>query len=402
MTIPEETDDKPFAERFPHTQILHLNEREIYLVGTAHVSRESADEVENLIREVKPDTVAVELCGPRYDSIMNPTRWENTNIVQVIREKKVFLLLSNLILAAFQKRIADRMDVRPGEEMLRAIQTAKEEEAEIFLADREVRITLSRIWRKMGFWAKFKLIAQLLATGFEADEIEAEEIEKLKNQDALASLMEELAGAHPILQEVLIDERDRYLVEKIRNAPGKRIVAVVGAGHVPGMLKYQETPIDLAPLEELPPPGKLLPFLKWGIPTLIILLFIAGFYWGGKDTGVDMILYWVLVKSTCAGIGAICALSHPLAVLSGMVAAPITSLNPMVAAGWVAGLVEAILRKPKVSDMQRISEDITKIKGFWTNKAIRILLVVVFTNLGSSIGTFVALPVIIRLLGQGA
>lgn len=399
-TTQEELQDAPsFAERFPNTRILHLNEREIYLVGTAHVSRESAEEVENLIREIRPDTVAVELCAPRYESIMNPTRWENTNIVQVIREKKVFLLLSNLLLAAFQKRIADRMDVRPGEEMLRAISTAEETGAEIFLADREVRITLARIWRRMGFWAKFKLLAQLIASGSEADSIEAEEIEKLKSQDALATLMEELAGAHPVLREVLIDERDRYLVEKIRNAPGKRIVAVVGAGHVPGILKYQETPVDLAPLEELPPPGKLLPFLKWGIPALILVLFVAGFYWGGKGTGLDMILYWVLVKSSFAGIGAACALAHPLAILSGMAAAPVTSLNPMVAAGWVSGLVEAILRKPRVSDMQHISEDITRLKGFWTNKAIRILLVVVFTNLGSSIGTFVALPVMIRLLG---
>ncbi|TYT73747.1 TraB/GumN family protein [Desulfobotulus mexicanus] len=379
--------------------LLHHGEKTIYLIGTAHVSRQSADEVEEAIRAYQPDTVAVELCASRYESIRSPDRWQNMDILQVIREKKAFLLLSNLMLAAFQKRIADRMDIRPGEEMLRAIEGAEKTGAAIHLADREVRITLARIWGEMGFFAKSKLIFQLLGSGFEADTIKEEEIERLKNKDAMASLMEEMAGAHPVLQKVLIDERDQYLAEKIRTAPGKNIVAVVGAGHVPGIVNYWEKTIDTAPLETTPPPGKTGKILKWLLPAIILLIFAAGFFFGGKDTGIEMIAFWVIANGIFAGIGAAASMAHPLTILTAVVAAPLTSLNPMVAAGWVAGLTEVFLRKPCVADLQNLNQDITSLKGFWKNKATRILLVVVFTNLGSSVGTFVALPLMLRLLG---
>jgi len=381
-----------------NVSILRHGEKTIFLVGTAHVSRSSAEEVESLIREHRPDTVAIELCGPRFESIQDPDRWKNMDILKVIREKKAFLLLSNLLLAAFQKRIADRMEIRPGEEMLRAIHAARETGAGLHLADREVRITLARIWGKMGFFAKAKLLLQLLGSGFEADKIEEAEIERLKNQDALASLLQDMAGAHPVLQQVLIDERDQYLAEKIRTAPGKAIVAVVGAGHVPGILRYWESPVNLGALETLPPPGKAGKILKWGLPALILFLFAAGFFLGGRGTGMDMLTFWIIANAVFAGAGALAAFAHPLTILTAMAAAPLTSLNPMVAAGWVAGLVEVFLRRPRVSDMQSLSQDLTHMRGFWNNKATRILLVVVFTNLGSSIGTFVALPLMLRLL----
>lgn len=392
---------EPALDLTPDDNVTRLTcgEKTIFLVGTAHVSRQSAEEVENLIREIRPHTVAIELCPPRYESIQDPDRWKNMDILKVVREKKSFLLLSNLLLAAFQKRIADRMEIRPGEEMLRAIAAAGETGASLHLADREVRITLARIWRKMGFLAKTKMLVQLLGSGFEADDIKEEEIERLKNQDAMASLMQEMAGAHPVLQEVLIDERDRYLAEKIRTAPGDSIVAVVGAGHVPGILRYWESPVDLAALETLPPAGKTGTILKWGLPALILILFAAGFFFGGKGSGMDMIAFWIAANALFAGLGAAASLAHPLTILTAMVAAPITSLNPMVAAGWVAGLAEVFLRKPRVSDLQSLSEDITSMGGFWRNKATRILLVVVFTNLGSSVGTFVALPLMLRVLG---
>ncbi|MCW7753238.1 TraB/GumN family protein [Desulfobotulus sp. H1] len=382
-----------------HLTILRHQDKTIYLLGTAHVSRNSAEETENLIRSCRPDTVSIELCASRHESLTSRDRWENMDILQVIREKKAFLLLSNLMLAAFQKRIADRMEIRPGEEMQRAMETAAETGAALHLADREVRITLARIWGKMGFMAKAKLLYQLLISGLEADSIQEEEIERLKNQDAMASLMKELAGTHPVLQDVLIDERDRYLAEKIRTAPGNTIVAIVGAGHVPGIIRYWETPVNLASLETTPPPAKTGKILKWLLPALILLLFAAGFFLGGKDTGMDMITFWFIANGVFAGIGAAASLAHPLTILTAIAAAPLTSLNPMVAAGWVAGLTEVFLRKPRVGDMQSLSRDITSMKGFWKNKATRILLVVVFTNLGSAVGTFVALPLMLRVLG---
>ena len=389
------------ASQSPDVHILSHNETTVYLLGTAHVSKKSADLAEALIREVAPDTVCVELCAPRFDAIQRPDRWADMDIVKVIREKKTFLLLSNLLLAAFQKRIADKMEIRPGEEMLRAIRTAEEVEAEIGLSDREIRITLARVWRRMGLWAKIKLMFQLLVATVDTDDIEEEDIENLKNQDALASLLTELGGAHPVLREVLIDERDRYLSSRIRQAGGEKVVAVVGAGHVPGIKQYWETAIDTEALDALPPSGKTGTVLKYFLPALILLVFVAGFFSGGRDAGADMAKYWILANGLFAGIGAIIALGHPLTIVSAVVAAPITSINPAVAAGWVSGLVEAGLRKPQVRDLQDLMEDIGSARGIWKNKVTRILLVVVLTNVGSMIGTFVALPLMFRLLGKG-
>ena len=202
----------------------------------------------------------------------------------------------------------------------------------------------------------------------------------------------------PTLRNTLIDERDRYLTEKIRTAPGEKIVAVVGAGHVPGMKKYWNQEIRLDELEVLPPGGNLGKTLKWALPACILTLFVAGFFYGGAKTGTDMVVWWVLANGILAGLGALAAMAHPLTILSSILAAPLTSLNPMIAAGWVSGLVEAFSRKPKVIDFERLSSDITSVKGFWRNKVTRILLVVVFTNLGSAAGTFIAIPLIVRLL----
>jgi pheromone shutdown-related protein TraB len=370
--------------------------KEIFLVGTAHVSRESADLVERVIREQEPDTVSVELCQGRYQAITEKNRWQNTDLVKVIREKKAFILLFNLILSYVQKRIGAKLGIRPGEEMLRAIETAQSVGAQVHLADRDIRTTLSRTWRCMSFWTKIKLLAQLVASVGELDEVEAEDIEKLKQQDALETLLSEIGEAMPEVRQILIDERDQYLADRIRSAPGNRIVAVVGAGHVPGILRNWDEAVNIEALEEVPPPGKALVVLKWGLPILIVGLVALGFAMAGKEAGGQMIKWWVLANAILAGLGALAALGHPLTVLSAVVAAPITSLNPMIAAGWVSGLVEAFLGHPKVRDFERLPEDIVSLKGFWKNKITRILLVVVFTNIGSSIGTFVAIPLMAR------
>jgi pheromone shutdown-related protein TraB len=386
------------AQENTHEMIHRLTtgDKQITLIGTAHVSKESADLVRTVIEDERPDTVCVELCESRYQAIRQKERWQNTNIVKVIKEKKAFLLLSNLMLASFQKRIAKKLGVVPGQEMIAALDSAEVVAADPHLADRDIRVTLSRTWRTMGFWAKIKLFFQLMMSMGGVDEISEEDVEKMKQQDVLESLLSEVGQQMPVLRDILIDERDQYLTEKIRSAPGERIVAVVGAGHVPGIKKYWEAPIDIAALEVLPPKRKYVGAIKWGLPTLIAGLIVSGFYFGGIQTGTKMLSWWVLANGVLAGLGAVLAMAHPLTIVSSVLAAPLTSLNPMIAAGWVAGLVEAVSRKPQVKDLEGLSDDILSVRGFWQNKVTRILLVVVFTNIGSSVGTFVALPMILK------
>jgi pheromone shutdown-related protein TraB len=379
-------------------QNLTFDQKNILLVGTAHVSRESTDLVKKTIEAENPDTVCIELCDSRYQSIRHKNRWQDMNITKVIKEKKTFLLLSNLLLASFQKRIADKLDIQPGAEMIQAIDSANEIDAHIVLADRDIRVTLSRIWRATGLWDKFKIIFQLALSLGDVDEISEEDIEKMKQEDMLQSLLSEVEKSLPVLREILIDERDRYLAHKIRTAPGNKIVAVVGAGHVPGILKYWEEEIDTLTLETIPPKGNLTGVLKWLLPALIIALLLLGFFYGGSATGTGMLTWWVLANGVLAGLGALLAMAHPLTILSAIFAAPLTSLNPLIAAGWVSGLVEAFASRPKVRDLQRLPTDILTIKGFWKNKLTRVLLVVVFTNLGSTIGTLVAIPLMLKLL----
>jgi pheromone shutdown-related protein TraB len=377
---------------------LERDGRTITLIGTAHVSQESADLVRRTIESEQPDTVCIELCESRLQSVRQKSRWQEMDIIKVVKEKKAFLLLSNLILASFQKRIADRMDIKPGQEMITAVEAAEAAGAQVWLADRDIRVTLSRTWRSMGLWDKLKLLYQLLLSLGEVDDLSQEDIERMKQEDVLNALLEEVGAAQPVIRKILIDERDRYLAQKIKDAPGPHIVAVVGAGHVPGIKRYWSTKTDLAALEALPPKSRLAGLIKWGLPAAILGLFVYGFYAGGSKAGSDMILWWVAANGLLAGAGALIAWGHPLTILSSVLSAPLTSLNPMIAAGWVSGLVETVSRKPKVRDFESLQDDIRSVRGFWTNKVTRILLVVVFTNLGSSIGTFVAFPMIVRVL----
>jgi len=377
---------------------LDFENKEIILLGTAHVSKESAQLVKDVIEEEKPVTVCVELCESRYQAIRQKEMWQDTDIVKVIREKKSFLLLANLLLASFQKRIAKKLNIKPGQEMIQAIESGEAVGAKIHLADRDIRITLSRTWRTMGLWSKLKLFFQLILSIGEVDEISEEDIEKIKQKDVLETLLADVGKSLPVVKDILIDERDRYLAHKIRTAPGNKIVAVVGAGHVPGIKKYWNADVDIKTLDHLPPKGKTFGILKWIIPAAILVLLFSGFFYGGANTGKDMIKWWILANGLLAGLGALIAFAHPFTILSSVLAAPLTSLNPMIAAGWVSGLVEAFSRKPKVKDIENLPEDILSIRGFWKNKVTRILLVVVFTNLGSALGTFVAIPLMWKVL----
>ncbi|MDX1708911.1 MAG: TraB/GumN family protein, partial [Desulfobacterales bacterium] len=299
----------------PNLTHLTFEEKDFILVGTAHVSKESARLAEAVIKEEKPDTVCVELCASRFQAIQQKDRWQDTDIVKIIKEKKSFLLLSNLLLASFQKRIARQFDVKPGEEMIAAINTAESVGARIHLADRDIRTTLSRTWRVMGFWSKIKLIFQLMLSLGQLDEIKEEDIEKMKQQDVLETLLAEVGKSLPELKRILVDERDQYLAEKIRTAPGNKIVAIVGAGHIPGIQKHWNSAIDIGALEQLPPKSRSVGILKWLLPAVIIGLFVAGFFIGGKKAGTDMIVWWVLANGILAGVGAIIALAHPATIL---------------------------------------------------------------------------------------
>jgi pheromone shutdown-related protein TraB len=379
---------------------ISINGKEIFLIGTAHVSRQSAQLVEDTIHEHTPDTVCVELCATRLASLKDKDKWRNMDIVKVIKEKKALLLFMNLLLASFQKKMADKFDIKPGQEMINAIKAAEEIDAKIVPSDREIQITLTRVWRGMGLWEKLKLMFSLMLSFGASDEIEEEDIEKMKQEDILQTLLADVKKEHPIIEKSLIDERDRFLAEKIRTAPGEKIVAVVGAAHAPGIKRYlaSDEKIDLDALNTVPKAGKIGKILKWVIPAAILLLFATGFAMEGKNAGTDMIWIWIAANGIFAGLGAMLALAHPLTIISSIIAAPLTSLNPMIAAGWVSGLVEAFSRKPKVKDLEAIPHDIVSIKGFWRNNVTRILLVVIFTNLGSAIGTWTAVPLMLKLL----
>jgi pheromone shutdown-related protein TraB len=365
-----------------------IDEKQILLIGTAHISQSSVDEVNDVIEQEKPDTVCIELCASRHQAMMDKDQWKNMDIFKVVREGKSFLLFANLIMTAFQKRLGSQLGVKPGAEMLAAVQASERVNSELLLADRDVKITLQRTWRGMPFWGRMKVLSQLLASLFIREEISKEEIEKLKESDALSEAMQMLADQSPDMKRILIDERDQFMAEKIRQAPGKRIVAVVGAGHVKGLTGELEREHNLAELETVPPPGKLGIWLKWGIPTLIVGLIGYGFFAVDTDVSIEMIQRWFLINGTLSAIGTAIAFGHPITIATAFVAAPFTSLNPAVAAGWVAGLVEAFLRKPQVRDFENLADDITHLRGFWQNNITRILLVVMFANLGSAIGTF--------------
>ena len=383
----------PAAPALPESvTVLSLPGKTVYLVGTAHVSAKSVQNVRDAIAAVSPDTIAVELCEPRYRGMKGDAGWKNTNIFQVIRQKKATFLLAQLVMQAFYRRLGKQLEVQPGAEMLAGIECAEASGARLELMDRRIDITLKRIWRGLGFWQKMKLVFLMCSAVFGGDDIGAEDIESLKNRDQLESLMGEMGAGFPGVKERLIDERDIYLSQKLRTMPGERIVAVAGAGHVPGIVAHIREEIPLAPIEALPPPSRWSKIWPWLIPALVVALVAWGFARGGTERGIESIAIWVGVNGVCAALGAILSLAHPLTILTAFLAAPLTSLNPMVAAGWVAGLVQAWIRPPTVADFETLPSSLETFRGFMTNPAIRILLVVVLTNLGSSIGTFTAIP----------
>jgi pheromone shutdown-related protein TraB len=374
---------------------IDLDGKEIILIGTAHVSKLSVEQVKEVIDREKPDSVCIELDDQRYKSIMDGNKWREMDIFKVIKEKKATLLIMNLAISSFQNRLAKQFDTKPGQEMIQGIESAKEIGAELVLADRNIQITFSRIWGNVGVWGKAQLLTSIIYSIFNKETISEEELEKMKTQDTLNASLAEISEAFPKLKKPLIDERDQYLAQKIKEAPGKKVVAVLGAAHVPGITKEIHHDQDLQALTKTKPKSKTPQIIGWAIPVLIVAL-IAFTFFLNPSAGMDQAISWILWTGITAALGATAALGHPLAILAAFIAAPITTLHPLLAAGWVSGLVQAYIKRPSVADFETLSEDVFSLKGFWRNKFTRVLLVIILTNIGGSFGTFIGGADVIR------
>ncbi len=382
-----DNDKKNNLENLTHVK---LKNKDVYLLGTAHVSKQSVEDVQAAVAEIEPDTICVELCPSRYQVLVKQDAWQKMDIYQVIKDNKALFLLAQLGLSTFYRRIGEKLGVKPGAEMLEGVKQAEDTGARLVLADRDVNTTLKRIWSSLSFWSKFKLLTHLFMSMMFQGDIKKEDIEKLKSKDQLQLVMDEFSKSFPQIQKTLVDERDQFLAHKISTSSGEKVLAVVGAAHVPGISKYLDRDIDIASLTTSPPKPIWPVVVKWGIPILILILLVAGFMTQGGAHSVRSIYIWVLVNGIFSALGVSLALAHPLTIMSAFVAAPITSLNPTMAAGWIAGLVQAWVKKPIVADLENLPQALTTLKGFWLNPICRILLVVVLANLGSSLGTFVA------------
>ena len=391
------------------TTTVTLEERTVLLVGTAHVSEQSVRDVREAISTQQPDCVCVELDAGRYATISQQRNWMELDIRRVLKQRKGFLLLTNIVLHSFQRRLGLDLGVQPGAEMAAAIAAAEANEVPFVLCDREIQVTLRRAGRRSRLWGRLKLLSALLAGAFSNEELDPAQIEAVKEKGALQNMLEELADYLPQVKEVLIDERDRYLAARIFAVGGARTVAVVGAGHVPGierwLLKYaRRAPReeDLAELDHVPPRGWLGRLLPWSIPALFVALVAYGFLRAGAEVTIEKLTQWVLVNGSFAALGALVALAHPVTVLSSFAAAPITSVNPTIGVGLVAGLVQAFVRKPRGVDFENLSQDVTSLRGILRNRVTHVLAVFFLSSVGSAIGTFVGLSYLTSLLRGGA
>ena len=378
------------------TQVeLNFNERKIILIGTAHVSEESVKEVSQAITELKPDCVSIELDEKRCESIKNPEKFRQLDIVKVLKNKQGFLLLANLVLSSFQKRMGQNVGVKPGDEMVSAMNTAESLGIPTKMVDRPIQITLRRAWAKNSLWGKCKLLAALFSSAFSKEEISEDQIEELKNRSEMDSMMNELSEYLPTVKQVLIDERDKYLASQIWTSPGEKIIAVLGAGHLPGVqahlekIAVGEESTDVEEISKIPPKSVGSKIAGWIIPVIIIGLIAAGFVFGGKKIGSQMALSWFLWNAIPAAVGTLIAAGHPLTVLIAFVSAPFTSLCPVIGVGFVTGICQALICKPKVEDMERLSDDVSSVKGFYKNRILRVLLVFFLSSFGSMLGTFI-------------
>ena len=371
-----------------YTKIKHNNQT-FYLIGTAHVSKISALEVSELLDQIKPESICIELDENRYNNILKPNKWEDTNIIDIIKRKQTGYLLVNIILSSFQKRVASKLNSESGKEMIIGIEKAKEYNSELVLADRDIKTTFMRIWRKHTFLSKTKLLTSIIMSIFTDEDISEDDINNLKQSDMLESALNDIGKDFPIIKDVLVDERDTYLANKIKSAKGESVVAILGAAHLPGVIKNFSLDTNISELDIIPNKSLLSKLSGYIIPLLIISIILFTLS-TNTHLGIQQMKSWILFNGTFSAIGVLIALGHPLSIMTAFVAAPITSLNPLLAAGWFAGIVEAMIRKPTVKDFNNISESTSSIKSFYNNRLTRILLVVILANLFSTIGTIVS------------
>ena len=386
--------DTPFPIHDNYGNDVHVFEhgaQKIILVGTAHISQESVVLVKTVIEQERPDCVCLELDDKRYQALTQKKQWQSLDLKTIIKDKQLSTLLVSLLMSSYQKRLGGKLGVTPGAELLMAAQTAKELQIPLSLCDRDIRITLRRAWKSTSFFKKGYLLASLLASLFDKSEISEEKLQELKQKDVLTELMEEMGDMLPDLKRVLIDERDLYLVEKIKSSPGKRIVAVVGAGHIAGMLKIFNTDNKhrISEITRIPPISRGYKLAGWTIPLLIMGSICVIASQKGVSAAGDNILFWILANGIPASIGALLALAHPLTTLSAFASAPITSLTPVIGAGYVTSFVQVLACPPVVKEFETAGVDIGSFKGWWKNRLLRVFLVFIFTGLGSAIGTWV-------------
>jgi len=382
-----------------------LHNREIILVGTAHVSKESIDEVSRIIREDKPDIVCVELDAGRLKAISEKDQWQQLDLSKVFKEGKGFLLIANLLLSSFQKRMGTDIGVKPGSEMKIAIDVSNELNIPYSLCDREIQVTLRRAWLRCSLWSRAKLLSALLLSAFSSEKLSEAEIENLKNRNELEGMMNELANYLPEVKETLIDERDRYLASKIWSSKSSgKSVAVVGAGHLLGIKTHiekianGEMKEDVSDLESIPASQFSLKILTWVVPAIILGLVVLGFFQAGWEKSFEMIKNWALIRGSLAALGALIALAHPLTILVAFLGAPITAMVPFISIGVLTGITQITISKPRVKDMENITTDVSSVKGVYKNRLTKALLVFFLSAFGSSIGGFIAIPILTRLL----
>lgn len=374
-----------------------LGDAKVTILGTAHVSKASAEQVKEMIQSGAFKAIAVELCPSRYNAILNPDSLAKMDLFKVFKEGKTSMVVASLALQAFQQKIAEDLEIEPGAEMKAAIKYAKENHLPILLIDREIGTTLKRIYRNTKFTKRMELFARLIEGVISKEKIDETEIERLKEGDILESVFSQYAEREKDLYAPLIDERDQYMAAQIKQEimhnEHEDILAVVGAGHLKGIKNYLDSIDNPTPvierLDQIPPASKWPKFIPWIVVAVIVIGFIIGFS-KNSDLGWSLVLDWVLINGGLAAFGALLAAAHPLTIISAFIAAPITSLNPTIGAGMVTGFVELLLRKPKVEDFSRLRKDTSHLSGWWRNRVARTLLVFLFSTLGSVIGTYVA------------
>ncbi len=379
------------ARSSPEVHILTVEDKTIILVGTVHVSRESADLVRAVIEEERPDAVCVELDSRRYEALSQQQKWEAFDLKEVIRKKQLSTMLANVLLASYQKRLGDQLGVLPGTEMLEAINVAKKHDIPIALCDRDVRVTMRRAWRSTPFFKKSMLVSSLIVGVFDTKPVSEESLQELRKQDVLSEMMQELGREVPTLKTVLIDERDRYLAEKTLQAEGKTIVSVVGAGHVEGIknILQGERQANLDSLDVIPPMSPAWKWIGWAIPAIIVgSIALIGYQKGAAAAG-DNALFWIVANGIPSGLGALLAWAHPFTIIVAVVGAPFTSLTPVIGVGYVTAFVQAYMQPPIVREFQTVAEDVVIPWRWWQSRLLRVFLAFLFPTIGSVIGTWV-------------